>query len=141
MTAFVHCHHCGSAYGNDAWPRACDECGAMTYRNPTPVAVALIPMTGGGLLTIRRGIEPEVGKLALPGGFVDFAETWQEACARELLEETGIETPAQGYELRAVHSAGSNLLIFGVGAATVEAIRASSTKVADAAPAAASSGM
>ncbi len=86
----------------------------MTYRNPTPVAVALIPMTGGGLLTIRRGIEPEVGKLALPGGFVDFDETWQDACARELLEETGIDTPAQGYELRAVHSAGSNLLIFGV---------------------------
>lgn len=114
MTAHQHCHHCGTQYAADVWPRACDHCGAMTFRNPAPVAVALVPMSGGGLLTVRRGIEPHIGALALPGGYIDFGETWQQACARELLEESGIDTPAEAYELQAVHSAGSTILIFGV---------------------------
>ena len=44
----------------------------------------------GGVLAIRRAIPPALGKLALPGGFVNWGETWQEAGAREVKEETGI---------------------------------------------------
>src|SRR5262249_50251917 len=43
-----------------------------------------------GLLVVRRGIEPGRGKLALPGGFIDVGETWQQAGAREVFEETGL---------------------------------------------------
>jgi ADP-ribose pyrophosphatase YjhB (NUDIX family) len=44
------------------------------------------------LLAIRRNIRGEAsrGKLALPGGYVDDGESWQQACAREVLEETAV---------------------------------------------------
>ena len=45
----------------------------------------------GRLLLIRRANEPYRGLYALPGGFVDVGETTEDACRRELKEETGIE--------------------------------------------------
>lgn len=83
------CHFCGTQLGDGPYPRTCSGCGAQIWANPIPVAVALVPVDGG-LLTIRRAVPPGVGKLALPGGFVEDHETWQEGCAREVREETGI---------------------------------------------------
>ena len=45
----------------------------------------------GRLLLIKRKNPPFAGHYALPGGFVDVGETVEEACRRELWEETGIE--------------------------------------------------
>lgn len=44
----------------------------------------------GRLLLIKRKGEPFRGAYALPGGFVEIGETVEEACRRELMEETGI---------------------------------------------------
>lgn len=87
----------------------------MTWRNPTPVAVVLVPIDGQ-ILLVRRNIPPAVGKLALPGGYVDFAETWQEACARELREETGVVIPPDDVTLLDLHSAPQQglLILFGL---------------------------
>lgn len=87
--ANAFCHFCGTSLGDGPYPRTCAGCGAQIWANPIPVAVALVPVAGG-LLTIRRAIPPGVGKLALPGGFVEEHETWQEGCAREVREETGV---------------------------------------------------
>ena len=43
------------------------------------------------VLMVRRGIPPYEGYYAFPGGFVGSDETVQDACHRELREETGVE--------------------------------------------------
>ena len=42
------------------------------------------------LLLVRRGNHPDLGRYALPGGFLNMDETTLEGAARELMEETGV---------------------------------------------------
>lgn len=85
----TYCNFCGTAFADIThYPRSCANCGAQVWANPIPVAVALVPV-GAGLLAVRRGIPPAVGKLALVGGFIEDHESWQVGCAREVREETG----------------------------------------------------
>ncbi|MFJ3883383.1 NUDIX domain-containing protein [Streptomyces sp. NPDC090077] len=113
-----HCSTCGAPFDTDGWPRRCPACGGVTYRNPLPVAVALLPVedaAGTGLVVITRTIEPALGGIALPGGFMDFGEDWRTAVVRELREETGIEAPASDVALADVLSSpGGHLLVFGL---------------------------
>lgn len=60
-----------------------------TYDNPATVVVSTVEVNGG-LLMVRRALQDGYGKLALPGGYQVKGETWQEAGARELKEETGV---------------------------------------------------
>ncbi|MER5885362.1 NUDIX domain-containing protein [Streptomyces sp. NPDC001941] len=115
-----HCSTCGAPYPRplDGWPRTCAACGDTAYRNPLPVALALLPVTderGTSLVAITRGIEPHVGRAALPGGFIDDGEDWRDAVVRELREETGIEAIPGTVRLADAMSAPSgHLLVFGL---------------------------
>ncbi|MDH6136516.1 ADP-ribose pyrophosphatase YjhB (NUDIX family) [Kitasatospora sp. MAA4] len=119
-TPFAHCHWCGAAYpaGTTGWPRTCTGCDEISYRNPLPVTVALLPVNrpdgGRSLVVIRRTIEPGYGELALPGGYVDYGESWQQAAVRELREETGILADPADVTLVATDSdtAGGFLCLF-----------------------------
>jgi ADP-ribose pyrophosphatase YjhB (NUDIX family) len=112
----TYCSFCGAAYAEKSWPRHCCACGMTVWRNPVPVVVVVQPV-GDGILAVRRGIEPKRGKLALPGGYIDAGETWQEAAARELREETGIHRLPTSFALMRVESSTdrSKIVVFCVG--------------------------
>jgi 8-oxo-dGTP pyrophosphatase MutT (NUDIX family) len=116
MRKHSHCSYCGHRFAEDqTWPRRCAGCGSTSFVNPIPVAVCLLPVDGG-LLCVRRAIPPGQGRLALPGGYIDLNETWQQAAARELFEETGIRVEAGEVEHFRTHSSTLGdgvLLIFG----------------------------
>ncbi|MFF0451275.1 NUDIX domain-containing protein [Streptomyces sp. NPDC004609] len=119
MTGNSYCGNCGAPYGSvSGWPRTCPACGDTAYRNPLPVAVALQPAyddRGTGLVVITRAIEPRAGRVALPGGFIDFGEDWRHAVVRELREETGIEADQADVRLAdALSASGGHLLVFGL---------------------------
>ena len=51
----------------------------------------------GELLLTRRAIEPHLGKLDLPGGFIDPMESAEQAALREIREELGIPVHSLEY--------------------------------------------
>ncbi|HEX6869902.1 MAG TPA: NUDIX domain-containing protein [Micromonosporaceae bacterium] len=116
-----HCSYCGTRYQADlTWPRTCAGCGETTWSNPLPVAVVLLPVSypdgGTGMVVVRRDVDPYRGEIALPGGFIETGESWQEAAVRELREETGLLAEPDEVRLFDVCSTfhGYTLQIFGL---------------------------
>ncbi|HEV7555999.1 MAG TPA: NUDIX domain-containing protein, partial [Kofleriaceae bacterium] len=96
------CSFCGTAFATPlVYPRTCPGCKVQIWANPIPVAVVLVQVVDGartGLLVVRRAIPPQIGKLALVGGFIEEHESWQAAGAREVREETGTIVDASTLE-------------------------------------------
>ncbi|MBW1772770.1 MAG: NUDIX hydrolase [Deltaproteobacteria bacterium] len=68
----------------------CPNCGkpVAKYRNPLPTVDVIIAIQDG-IVLIRRKNPPH--GWALPGGFVDYGESLEEAAIREAREETSLE--------------------------------------------------
>ncbi len=67
----------------------CIRCGFVFYIDPKLAVLALVPYQGG-LVMVRRSIEPGYGLWVVPGGFVDVGEKVEEAVVRETQEEAGL---------------------------------------------------
>jgi 8-oxo-dGTP diphosphatase len=54
----------------------------------------MVVLKSDRVLTLRRGHPPRIGRLDLPGGFLEAGEDIETAARRELLEETGLRVGA-----------------------------------------------
>ena len=93
------CPKCGSPDFNIAGERSlkCQSCGFHLYVNASAAVAALVTDGNGRLMMVKRGIEPNYGKLDLPGGFVDHHESVEDAVKRELTEELGMKVISMKY--------------------------------------------
>ncbi|MDR2803583.1 MAG: NUDIX domain-containing protein [Treponema sp.] len=87
---FCYCPSCASkniSFENNHVFR-CPDCGFVYYHN-TAAAAGLIIDSGGRVMLLRRGKEPEAGRLDLPGGFIEPGEGALDGLIRECSEEIG----------------------------------------------------
>jgi ADP-ribose pyrophosphatase YjhB (NUDIX family) len=66
------------------------SCGFVFYLDPK-IAVGTVIRWNGGIVLVRRAIEPGYGKWVFPGGYVDRGEEITLAAVREAREESGLD--------------------------------------------------
>ncbi len=98
---YKFCPKCGAALSRrrlkDFEPErlVCTGCMFVMYLNPK-VAAGTVVEYEGGIVLLRREIEPRAGFWVHPGGFVDRGETLEQAAKRETREEVGLEVEITG---------------------------------------------
>jgi ADP-ribose pyrophosphatase YjhB (NUDIX family) len=73
----------------------CPSCGYIVFLDPK-VAAAVLVLTDGKLVLVRRGTEPAIGRWSYPAGYVDRGEEVEHAAVREVKEETGLDVRLTG---------------------------------------------
>lgn len=91
---YLFCPYCASrletreGYGHRR--PTCPHCGFIHFRDPKVAVIGFVTQ-GKRVLLVQRAMDPEKGKWALPGGFMDAGEMPEEALRRELREEVSLE--------------------------------------------------
>jgi len=90
--AYRYCPACGEPRKatEPHRPFLCNSCQHTNFFGPVTAVGAIITNGRGEVLLIERAKEPGLGKLGMPGGFVDPNESAEFAIRREILEEVGI---------------------------------------------------
>jgi NAD+ diphosphatase len=95
------CSACGQM-SNDAcggWKRICPACSTEHFPRVDPVTI-MLPVYRGGpepvCLVGRQAVWP-AGRMSALAGFLEPGETIEEACAREIAEESGLTATAVRY--------------------------------------------
>jgi len=112
-----HCSYCGARFTEQKnWPRKCFICYNESYKNPIPIVVSMVGVCVDnkmGILIQQRNINPEKGKWALPSGYINHGESWEEAAVRENQEEMGLVSTVEDYHLFGTRKpASGNMLVF-----------------------------
>jgi NAD+ diphosphatase len=91
------CSVCGTEtrIADAGWKRICPNCAAQHFPRTDPVVI-MLPVREGRCLVGRQASWPK-GRYSALAGFVEPGESIEEACAREVKEETGLTVTAVSY--------------------------------------------
>jgi len=72
---------------------SCSRCNHKFYQNKEPTVAVIIPSKENEfeILMTKRNIAPHRGKFDLPGGFLEYEESPEDAAVREIKEELDLE--------------------------------------------------
>jgi 8-oxo-dGTP diphosphatase len=104
---FRYCPLCGGELKptnlkeNEPSRLVCGRCRFVLYLDPKVVACTILDLDGG-IVLLKRDIEPQKGRWVIPGGYVDRGEKVEAAAIRETAEECGLNVGIR--ELLGVYS-------------------------------------
>lgn len=85
------CRRCGEPLTNTHEHVFRCNGGHVIYQNPVPAVEIVLVNDNHEAMIVTRKEDPGKGKLDLPGGFCDAAETFEEALGREIAEELNLK--------------------------------------------------
>jgi 8-oxo-dGTP diphosphatase len=96
-----YCPGCGTPFEEKRLAKferqQCAQCAFIHYLNPKPGMTAIIRSPMGKVLVGRRKATTWYGNTwCLPGGYIEYEESFIDAAHREVREETGLEVRIQG---------------------------------------------
>ena len=68
----------------------CQSCAFIFFQDPKVVAGTIFSLDGG-IVLLKRGVEPASGKWVFPGGYVDRGESVRDDSIRETKEESQLD--------------------------------------------------
>ncbi len=99
---YRYCPRCGHALerrlvkAGEPARLVCGGCAFVFYLDPKIAVGTIIRVATGGIVLVRRAIEPGYGKWVFPGGYVDRGEPLTVAAVREAREECGLQVRLDG---------------------------------------------
>jgi NAD+ diphosphatase len=126
------CPNCGTrtAMKDGGWKRECPNCKAEHFPRTDPVVIMLVTHGDRCLLGRQKQFLP--GMYSCLAGFVEAAETIEDAVRREILEESGIRCTDVNYYMTQPWPYPSSLMIGCTARATNEDIVVDRTELEDA---------
>jgi NAD+ diphosphatase len=126
------CANCGTrtAMREGGWKRDCPNCKAEHFPRTDPVVIMLV--TSGDKCLLGRQKQFPPGMYSCLAGFVEAAETIEDAVRREILEESGIRCTDVNYYMTQPWPYPSSLMIGCTARATSDDIVVDRTELEDA---------
>ena len=127
-----YCANCGqrTAMKEGGWKRDCPNCKAEHFPRTDPVVIMLV--TSGDKVLLGRQKQFPPGMYSCLAGFVEAAETIEDAVRREIFEESGIRCTDVNYYMTQPWPYPSSLMIGCTARATSENIVVDRTELEDA---------
>ena len=127
-----YCANCGTrtAMTQGGWKRDCANCKAEHFPRTDPVVIMLV--TSGDKCLLGRQKQFLPGMYSCLAGFVEAAETIEDAVRREIFEESGIHCTDVNYYMTQPWPYPSSLMIGCTARATNEAIIVDHSELEDA---------
>jgi NAD+ diphosphatase len=91
--AHTHCARCGAptVMAEAGHVRSCPNCGATHHPRTDPVVIMLVHDPDGDRVLLGRQARWPEGRFSALAGFVEPGESLEDAVAREVMEESGVE--------------------------------------------------